>query len=429
MKKPFLLLTYLLIALLALNSCSEDDPASPSLDTEIPAAVDFVYQGMTQFYFWYKEIPGTIKPENYAEPIQMMEDMLFKPTDRWSYLVKDDGALANQILEGTQSGIIGISISYDANDNLRIVYALPGSPADQAGIKRSDIIQKLNGVTPDPNQQLSFGETPELEILSTDGTVRTVTLTRANLTENPVLHKEVKEVEGMKVGYLVFNTFNGLAVDELDKAFSEFNAASVNELIIDLRYNGGGLVNAAQHFASLMVPEANYGDVFIAEEFNDKNTQFNDTRVFEAKAQNIKGIGRIVFLVTGRTASASELIVNGLKPYIDVTLIGQQTSGKYVGASLFTFEEYTFIPITFQSANADGNVFIGGFAPDIAANDDITHNFGDPNEEMFGIALDYLLGNIGGARRSAAIKPLKILNQEGYWNGPAIETIERLNGK
>lgn len=424
MKKSILSLTYLLIALFTITSCS-NDKSSPS--PKVPAAVEFVYEGMTQFYFWYKEIPSNIKKENYTDPIEMVDDMIFSPTDRWTHIVKDDGALADQILEGTQNGIIGISIAYDAQENLRIVYALPDSPADQAGIKRSDIIQKINGVPPVPGESLTFGEVPELEVLSKDGTVRTLTLNRANITENPVLHKEVKEVDGMKVGYLVFNTFNGLAEDELNTAFSEFNAAGINELVIDLRYNGGGLVNAAQHFASLMVPAANYGDVFIAEEFNDKNNQFNESLYFEAKDNNIAGISKVVFLVTGRTASASELVMNGLKPYMDITIIGQNTSGKYVGASLFTFEDYTFIPITFQSANAEGNVFIGGFRPDIDANDDITHDFGDPNEEMFSVALSYLSGNLGGARRSAEIKPLEILNQEGYWNGPAIEIGEKLD--
>jgi C-terminal processing protease CtpA/Prc len=227
---------------------------------------------------------------------------------------------------------------------------------------------------------------------------------------------------------LVFNTFNGLAIEELDKVFAEFNAANVDELVIDLRYNGGGLVSAAQHFASLMVPSQNVGDLFVAEEFNDKNSDLNNLLFFEETEQNLTGINRILFITTGGTASASELVINGLKPYIDVAIIGQNTSGKYVGASLVTFEDYTFVPITFQSANANGDVFIGGFTPDIDANDDITHNFGDVNEEMFGTALDFLTGKISGARKSAAeIKPLKIYNQETYWNGPAIDKIERLN--
>ncbi|NER00722.1 MAG: hypothetical protein F6K30_29180, partial [Cyanothece sp. SIO2G6] len=227
---------------------------------------------------------------------------------------------------------------------------------------------------------------------------------------------------------LVFNTFNGLAVEELDKVFAEFNAANVDELVVDLRYNGGGLVSAAQHFASLMVPSQNVGDLFVAEQFNDQNSNLNSELLFEETAQNLSGIDRIVFLTTRSSASASELVINGLKPYIDVTIIGQNTSGKYVGASLITFDEYTFAPITFQSVNANGEVFIGGFTPDINANDDITHNFGDVNEEMFGTALDYLTGKISGARKSATVlRPLEIYNQETYWDGPAIEKVERLD--
>ncbi len=427
MKKTTLLIGYLLTFLFIFSSCEEDEVA-PTPEVEVPEAVEFVFEAMNQFYFWYKEIPGSIKAEDYTDPIEMVEDMRFRPIDIWTFIARDNGATVDRILEGTQNGIIGIAFAYDDENNLRIVLTLPDSPADEAGIQRSDIIQKINGVAPSPDTQLSIGETPELEILSADGTVRTVTLNRADVTENPILHREVKEVEGMKVGYLVFNTFNGLAVEELDKAFTEFNAANVDELVIDLRYNGGGLVSAAQHFANLLVPEQNVGDLFVAEEFNDLNSELNSNLLFEEAAQNLSGINRIVFLTTGGTASASELIINGLRPYIDVVLIGQNTRGKYVGSSLITFEDYTFAPITFQSANADGEVFIGGLVPDIDANDDITHNFGDVNEEMFGTALDYLTGKISGARKSAVeIKPLKIFNQETYWNGPAIDKIERLD--
>jgi len=426
MKKNLILFGYLLAFLLAFTSC-DDDEINPS-DGENSDPVQFVYNAMNQFYFWYQEIPSTIKVEDYTDPIVLVEDMRFRPTDIWTFIVRDNGAIADQIIEGTQNGIIGVSVAYDDEDNLRIVYTLPGSPADEAGIQRSDIIQRLNGVVPNPANQLSFGETPELEILSKDGSVRTLTLNRADITENPVLFTEVKEVEGIKVGYLVFNTFNGLAVEELDKAFTAFNAANVDELVVDLRYNGGGLVSAAQHFASLMVPEQNVGELFVAEQFNDLNSDLNSVLLFEETAQNLAGINRIVFLTTQGTASASELVINGLSPYIDVVVIGQNTSGKYVGASLITFDEYTFAPITFQSANANGDVFIGGFSPNIDANDDITHNFGDLNEEMFGVAIDYLTGKISGARKSAAeIKPLEIYNQETYWNGPAIKDVERLD--
>ncbi len=407
-------------------SCSEDEttPAPASENNVLPAS-QYVYDAMTQFYLWYDKIPDTIKPADFDDPIALLDAMVYKELDRWTYMVQDDGALADEITQGTVSGVIGVSLAFDADSNLRILYTLPGSPADLAGLKRSDIILKVNGVTPVPGQSISFGEVPELEILRTDGTVETFTLTRADITENPVVHYEVKDIESMKVAYVVYNTFNGLSEEKLNEAFAYFNAQGATELVVDLRYNGGGLVDAAQHLSSLIVPQAHYGDLFIEEQFNDKNTRFNEQRFFEPKDHNVSNLQRVVFLVTGRTASASELVINGLRPYMDVTIIGQNTVGKYVGASLFTFEDYTFIPITFQSVNANNEVFIEGFAPHITANDDITREFGDANEEMFATAIDFLTGNLAGARRSSIIRPTEIVYEESYWKGPAVHRVER----
>lgn len=419
-KNNLFLLTYLISLLFVFTGCNDNDNPIPQEEESI---FDFVHEGMTDAYLWYKEAPQEVNPENYTDPIKMFEDMLYKPTDRWSILVKDNGSLVSQINEGENNGVLGFSAAYDAEGKLRVVMVLVDSPADEAGIKRGDIIQKINGTVVEPFSDISLEyQTLVFEILSADDNIRTVSLTRANIDENPVLHTEVKEMGGMKIGYLVFNTFNGLAFDRLDEAFGTFKTASIDELVIDLRYNGGGLVTASQHFASLIVPPAHYGKTFVKLEHNDKNTAQDTTLVFEKKANSLSNLSRVVFLVTERTSSASEMLINSLKPFIDVTVIGSKTDGKYVIATPSVFEGYTFIPITSQGANTNGDIFIGGFTPNIEVADDITHSFGDVEEGMFKVALDYLSGLVGLASKSKVLPntPIKILNHEGLQNLPAL---------
>jgi hypothetical protein len=192
------------------------------------------------------------------------------------------------------------------------------------------------------------------------------------------------------VGYFVFRNFVDPAVGELDRAFAELLQAGVTELVVDLRYNSGGLLTVAQVLADLIGGEITQSQVQYLIEYNANNSSRNETVAFRDRTGALD-LQRVVFITTGSTASASELVTNSLSPYLDVVLIGERTFGKPVGQLGYVFCEKILRPISFRLANADGVTdYFDGFPPDCLAADDIDRVLGDPSEASLAEALLYL---------------------------------------
>jgi C-terminal processing protease CtpA/Prc len=243
----------------------------------------------------------------------------------------------------------------------------------------------------------------ELEWRTRRGEPRSAVVTKREVTIPTVSHTDVFDLDGLPVGYLHFRNFVTPSVDALNRAFVEFKERGVTDLILDLRYNGGGLVTVAQHLGGLIGGFRTNAKVFVEYVHNDKNPNLNRTIPFEDPEAALD-LPRLVVITTRSSASASELIVNSLRPFMPVTLIGDRTFGKPVGQYRFEFCDKVFFPVAFKGVNALGEGdYFGGFPVDCPAADNLDRPQGNPEESSLEEALHFLRTGACSIR-SAALK-------------------------
>jgi C-terminal processing protease CtpA/Prc len=291
---------------------------------------------------------------------------------------------------------LGYTLGQDLDGGLRISWVHEGSAAGRAGLDRGALIVAVNG---HPIESLSPAElNTELSrdvvvhtIRELDGSVHDVELRQGDVQITSVKNQTVIDTPGGPVGYLMFTTFVLPGEDELKSAFSVFRDRGVSQLVIDLRYNGGGLLRTAALLGGLIAKDA-AGQPLIVETYNNLHSNLNRRRLMEDTPESVAST-HVVFLTTGRTASASEQVINGLRPYLDVEVVGTTTLGKPVGADAWDHCDYTLAPITFHSLNAAGEGdYFSGIEPTCSVPDDLLHRLGDPNELQFQTALRLLAG-------------------------------------
>ncbi|WKN42727.1 S41 family peptidase [Tunicatimonas pelagia] len=382
------LLTLLILPLLW--SCQEDEEAT-ALPTEI-TLIDTTFQTMKDWYLWNAEMPN-INPDDY-ETADALINALRNPLDKWSYIEEEEAY--DDFFNNAQYEGYGFRWAFDEEDKLRIAFAYGDSPFGRLGVDRSWTINKVNGrdvasimATSSVNQAIAE-PTNTFEFTDDEGNIITETLTKETIGINTVLHHQIFDLDGTKVGYLVFNSFLATSIDELKPVFQEFNQAGIDELILDLRYNGGGRVNVAEYMAANIAGNKVNGRNFIEYIFNEQQLKQNQEVTFNQPDYPLN-LDRLVTITSKSTASASELVINGLAPFMDVVVIGENTHGKPVGSFPFRFGGYAINPISFKIANDNGEgEYFQGFAPDAFVPDDLTHKFGDPQESRLQEALYYI---------------------------------------
>jgi C-terminal processing protease CtpA/Prc len=197
----------------------------------------------------------------------------------------------------------------------------------------------------------------------------------------------VLDAGSSRVAYIHFRNFVQPSVEALNTAFTQAREAGATELVLDLRYNGGGLVSVAQHLAGLVGGAPLVGKVFVQFTHNDKQTSRNTSYSFEAKPQAL-AVSRLVVIGARGSASASEAVINGLRPYMDVKVVGDRTYGKPVGQYGFDFCEKVLYPVAFLVTNARGEAdYFDGIPADCAAADDVDHPLASPDEASLAEAL------------------------------------------
>jgi C-terminal processing protease CtpA/Prc len=398
---------------------------TPTANCSLSARQDFVKSQIDEWYLFPSLVDNTVNKANYTT-VQDYIDALLAPAraqhkDRFfTYItsIAEENAFFNQ---GESAGF-GVRLSYDTTANrVFVVEAFEGAPALAAGIDRGTEIVGIGTTSADIQSVASLmasggaqtvvdalgpsdsGVTRVLQI-NNGGTVSTVTVTKATYTLDPVSNRYGAKVitDGTKkIGYINLRTFIDTADPDLRAAMANFKSQGINEVIVDLRYNGGGLVAISELFGNLLAANRS-GQVFSYTTFRASKASQNETTFFQAQPQSISAT-KIAFIGMDGTASASELLINSFIPYLgnNMALVGSNTYGKPVGQIALDKPEcddrLRVIAFKTDNANHQGEYFDGlaTVVPQTcAAGDDITHQLGDPNEASVKAAIDFLDGRV-----------------------------------
>jgi len=397
MKKLFIIL---FLTILGFSSCKKEVTRAviaPTLDEQ---ARDYLYDAMNEYYFWYNLMPVVVKTD-YKDPYELLDAMEYKTLDRWSFVQTYTEYQAQN--QGSFVGH-GISLGLDQDSKVRIAQIYKNSPLYSNGVRRGWIVKNLNGTDLAPifiardNAAYSqvigpstAGVTNTFLFQIPDGRDSTITSTKTSFTLNTVIVYDTLHLKSGITGHLVFDQFIPPSNQELATAFAFFQQNSITDLIVDLRYNGGGDLSVLTNMASYLAGEAKFNTTFLKITFNDKNTVYNTSYNFNPIAYPLN-LTKLVFICTRGTASASEDLINGLKPDLAVRCIGDTTNGKPVGMIGIPYNtDYMFWPISFAVVNsADQGDFYKGFAPDKYVPDDITHDWSDRKELCLSEAIYFL---------------------------------------
>ena len=441
---------YLFLISLLFNSCFEDNDDNGALASEIN---DFVWKGMNAVYLYKQEIPDLDNDRfndseeyasylnNYNSPENIFESLVYDRDniDKFSLIV-DNYIELEQYLSGISlSNGLNYGLVYLPNSTNEIFgyvrYVNEGSAADLANINRGDIFRNINGI---PLSVDNYNDLLSQEIYTVnfadysdnntedinDDTIKlndiNVELQKVPLVKNPIHHYSTLDYSNGKIGYLMYNQFVPNYDDYLKTIFSEFKSNSVNELILDLRYNPGGSINSAIVLASLITGQFE-NEIFNTEQWNNdiQNYWVNNNPEFLINRfmsfQSSLNLSRVFILTTRSSASASELIINCLKPYINVVQIGTTTYGKYqASVTLYDSENfsnqnvnpshnYALQPLVLKTLNSNGVTdYYNGINPDYEYEERAFDlgQVGDLNEPMLNFTLDII-----DSRISLDLKP------------------------
>lgn len=422
-------------------SCKKDVIPAEEPDLLIPeetlATNEWIFENLSLYYFWNEYIPDNIDYKLENDPGKYFKKLLYKPKDKWSYITDDFEALESELIGEPVTMGYQPAFFKTGNNNVIIVvsYVYPGSAAFEAGLKRGDIILSINNIPLDTVNYYSMfsgnlysvqlGALIENTLIETG---QSLNLAARNMKTDPSIHHEVLKIDGYKIGYLAYVEFisgeNNEFLTEMDNIFNEFKAEGISDLVIDLRYNSGGDSKATIHLASLIAPSAvtNGNEIMVSLSYNNDLQEYleyyNETGYlyyrFISTASNIN-MQRVYFLTTSRSASASELLITGLDPYMNVVRIGEPTYGKYVGAWVMPDDnrKWAIMPIVTKYANANGYTdFEKGLTPDFLIKDDLFFAlpFGDTSDPMLAKAIELITGK-GMPSRKALVPDMERFKQ------------------
>ena len=406
----------------------------------------FVWEAMNDFYLWQEDVPSLsddVKPigspryneliEPYPEPEAFFESLKHEE-DKFSQIRSDYQDLENSIRGiDASNGVEFILSRYGSGNGVFgvVSYILEGSDASEKDIQRGDIFTGVNGqsLNLDNYRELLFNDNLDYtlnmaqinnNVISLNG--KNISLTKTeNFQSNPIQISKIIAVGDTKVGYLMYNQFALGFDDELNEVFANFQAQGINELIIDLRYNGGGLVQSAINLAGMITGQFN-GEIFgkylwnskVMKALNSDPERYAGSLIVnftnqlkEGEAINSLNFNKVYVITTGRSASASELLINGLAPYINVVQVGDNTYGKNVGGQAAIYDKidnqgkinpdhtYALYCMSFYIANnVDFYDYADGLAPqaDLLLKEDLTNmgTLGENSDPLLALALKHI---------------------------------------
>lgn len=396
MKKKLIVANLFLLLLIGIG-CTKDDLAVP----EELKVNNFIWKGLNQYYLWQADVPNLADDRfanqdalndflsGYSNPTTLFNSLRVDSSiDRFSVIYSDYDVLEGVLSGNTLNNGVDFGLRYKTGSSTDIFgwvrYILPNSNASTQNIQRGDIFYAVNGtpLTASNYQSLLSATSYTLNLADYDnGNItpngQSVTLTKTQLAENPVYAINTFIEGNKKIGYLMYNGFYSQYENQLNDAFGQLKAQNITHLVLDLRYNSGGSIATATRLASLITGQFT-GSVFAKQQWNAKldaywlqnnpSSLFNyfTTTTGSGSVLNSLNLTKVYILTTKSTASASELVINGLKPYIDVIQIGDTTTGKNVGSvTLYDSpnfaksganpnHKYAMQPLVLKTINADG---------------------------------------------------------------------------
>lgn len=396
-----------------------------------PDANEKLFSYMQEWYFWNDELPATFDPESQPDVYSALQAMTKNvKNDRFSF------SMTVEEYEDYQASVFfGYGFSHkntENKDGFHIRYAYDEGTPYKAGLRRGDIITAIDGTSVadiiaeveagtktladyfGPNED---GYTIEITFKKPTGEEITADISKGQIVANTVMATQVKEttVDGKaaKVGYIVFNSFDNVSEQELNESITELKSQGVDELVLDVRYNSGGLIRVANQLSTQIGGDNVIGEEFVTYAYNDDKSSENQTSLFALGAGiDQLNLDRVVVLTTEMSCSSSELVVNGLSPFIDVVQVGGKTCGKPVGMSPEQICDDVVFAINFEGQNATGyGAYYDGLQPDCAAEDVLVGDWGDENDPMLKEGLAYL-ANGQCSSASATSQSLKSVTSE-----------------
>lgn len=421
------LLLFLVGTVTVWQGCQNDDSGPvPFTDAEIN---NWILDSMEYWYYWNDKIPAS--PNMSLDPGRFFNSLLYTNSsdpngyDRFSWIEEDAQQLSDNLAGQSKSFGYDVTFFYVSDNSNKVVaiviYPYLNSEAEQKGLKRGDVIGKVNGeeLYYNSNSDNNLGiiydtgssQTISIGAVNENGAFqeqKTLAINPATIQEDPVYYHNVYAEGGKNIGYLVYNGFirrpasssSGFEYDDrVRDIFGEFKSQQVSELVLDLRYNLGGSVLSARILASLIVKEFTENMVFARFEFNEqRDPKEGGALPFLQEANRLNALDRVYVLVSGNTASASELVINSLRPFMDVILIGDDnTVGKNVASTTIYDRtgkiKWGLQPIVLKIYNALYEAdFTEGFSPDIEVGGENFLPFGDTDESFLSRAIQEITG-------------------------------------
>lgn len=430
---------FLLLFVTLFVGCDDDDAPSSSNKS----VNTWIYKQMKTYYYWEDHIPTRV--DYSSKPEVFFRSILYKDEDRFSWI---------ENITELENKLNGISVApgfemqlyqmYSDSRNIyvQVTYVTKDGPAYRAGLKRGDLFTKVNGttLTIDNYSALLFGESSVMKLGIVDEYFthqRDISVVLEEFAENPIILDTVYTIDYKKIGYFVYKNFisdpgdgSDMYDNQVNDIFGRFKSSGINELILDFRFNTGGSELSAIKLASLIVKNATSNDIFAFHDYNYGFSEFLKTdtlqdyftlRFNDAPNNVSQKLSRLIVLTSGMTASASELIINGLRPYMDVVLVGEKTFGKNVGS--FTISdpegkiEWGLQPIVVKIFNKEmESDYTYGFTPDylVKDKDKYIYPLGDLREKLLRSALEDVCGlylqNLAPLKKSTICPDLEVAN-------------------